>query len=219
MVINMRVKSCAVLGLGKFGMSLAKELAKAGAEGMTVGIDEEKVHAGAEFSTCSVKADVRDTEDVESLGLSNMDIVVVAITSNMDASILATILAKEEGVPFVLAKADGEIHAKILQKVGADRIVVPEKEYGIRMARNLLSGNFMDFIELSENVSMIEMPAKEEWQGKSLIELDLRKKYKANVIAIRSGEEVISNPEPNMPLQKGMSLLLIVEKQFVSKLA
>lgn len=215
----MKVKSCAVLGLGKFGMSLAKELSVAGAEVMVVDLDEEKVHVAAEFATCAVSADVRDAEEIANLGLSNMDIVVVAITSSMDASILATILAKEEGVPFVLAKADGEIHAKILQKVGADRIVVPEKEFGIKMARNLVSGNFVDFIELSKNVRMIEMPVKDEWQGRSLKDLDLRKKYKVNVIAIRSGDEVISNPEPDMPLQKDMGLLLTVEKQFVSKLA
>lgn len=215
----MKGKSCAVFGLGKFGMSIARELSVSGAEVMVVDVDDEKVHIASEFATCAISADVRDTETMNSLGLSNLDIVVVAITSNLDASVLATILAKEEGVPFVLAKADGEIHAKILQKVGADRIVVPEKEFGIRMARNLMSGNFVDFVELSNNVRMIEMPVKDEWQGKSLIELDLRKKYKVNVIAIRSGNEVISNPEPDMPLQKEMSLLLIVEKQYVSKLA
>lgn len=215
----MKIKTCAVLGLGKFGMSIAEELARAGAEVMAVDIIEERVHAIADRVTHAVVADVCDTENIADLGLANMDIVVIGITSSIDASVLVTILAKEAGVPFVLAKADGDIHARILQKVGADRIVIPEKEFGIRMARNLLSGNFMDFIELSDNISMIEIPVKDSWEGKNLIELNLRKKFKANVIAIRSGQNLISNPEPDMPLQKDMSLLMIVEKQFVSKLA
>lgn len=215
----MSKKSFAVLGLGKFGVSIAEELSRAGADVLAVDIDEEKVHRVADFVTYAIKADVRDAETMSSLGLSNMDAVVVAMTGDLDAGVMGTILAKEAGVPFVVAKSRDEIHTRILEKVGADKVIIPEKASGLRTARNLLSGKFIDFIELSNRVRMVEIPVKEEWIGKSLRELDLRQKMKVNVVGIRQDSEIEVNLDPSAPLQRGVSLLIIVDKYDVSKLA
>lgn len=215
----MKRKSYAVLGLGKFGTSMAAELAKAGAEVLAVDLNEENVHNIAETVTYAVKADVCDAEAMNSLGLSNMDGVVVAITESMDASIMATILAKEANVPFVMSKAKDEIHKRILEKVGADRVIIPEKESGIRMAYNMLSGNFMDFVELSDRIRLIEIPIRPEWQGKTLRELNLRQKLKINILAIHKANEVVVNIDPDAVLEAGITMWLTVDKADMFKLA
>ncbi|MDE5780647.1 MAG: TrkA family potassium uptake protein [Lachnospiraceae bacterium] len=212
-------KSYAVIGLGRFGAAIAEELSRAGAEVLAVDEDEERVHELASIVTCAVKADVCDAESMESLGLSNMDGVVVAITENLDASIMGTILAKEAGVDYILAKARDAIHARILEKVGADKVIVPEKESGIRIARSMMSGKFLDFIELSDRIRMIEIPVKEEWIGKTLIQLNLRKTKKINVIAVRNvDDEIIVNFEPERPIRAGMSMLVTVDRNDIAKL-
>lgn len=215
----MREKSYAVIGLGKFGAAIAEELSRAGAEVLAVDNDEERVHELASIVTCAVKADVCDAESMETLGLSNMDGVVVAITESLDASIMGTILAKEAGVDYIIAKARDAIHARILEKVGADKVIVPEKESGVRIARSMMSGKFLDFIELSDRIRMIEIPVKEDWIGKTLIELNLRKSKKINVIAVRNvDEEVIVNFDPERPIKAGMSMLITVDRNDIAKL-
>lgn len=215
----MKKKSFAVLGLGKFGISVAEEMARAGVDVLAVDLDEENVHYVADFVTCAMKVDVCDSEAMGSLGLSNMDGVIVAITGSLDASIMATIVAKEAGVPLVIAKAKDEIHARILKKVGADRIIVPERESGIRMARCLISGNFIDFISLSDHISMVEIPVRPEWVGKSLLELNLRGKAGVNVIAIRQGEELTVTVDPQMPLKADNTMWVTIDKKNIGKLA
>lgn len=214
----MSKKSYAVIGLGKFGRSVAEELSRAGADVLVVDINEDMVHRVSDVVTYAVKADVRDIETMQSLGLGNMDAVVIAITGDLNASVLGTILAKEAGVPFVVAKSQDEIHTRILEKVGADKVIIPEKASGLRTARSILSGKFIDFIELSDRVRMVEIPIKEEWIGKSLRELDLRQKKNINVIGIRKNSEVVVNLDPNMPLPSDISLFIIVDKYDVSKL-
>ena len=196
-------KSFAVLGLGKFGMSLARELSKAGAEVLGVDIDKEMVHEVADDITCAMCADVRDAETLETLGLSNMDAVIVAITGDLNAS--------------VMAKAEDDIHTKILKKVGADKVIIPERESGTRTARMLLSSNIVDFIELSKNICLIEEEVKQEWVGKNLRELNLRQKHKMNVVALRKGEEVIANISPDKPLEAGMRLMAIMDRKDLPK--
>lgn len=205
-------KSFAVLGLGKFGLSVALELANAGADVLAIDIDEEKVHEIAPYVTRSIQVDVCDVETMKLLGLSNMDGVIVAITGNLNASIMATILCKENGVPYVLAKSGETIHGTILKKVGADRVIIPEKESGIRVARSLLAGNIKEFIELSDTMRMIEMSVKHEWVGKSLRELDLRRKYRINVIGIRNNDEIKMNMDPDTPFEKDASIIIIINK-------
>ncbi len=196
--------SYAVIGMGRFGYSVALELANAGADVLAIDLNEERVRAVAEHVTCAIRADITDAETVEGLGLGNMDVVVVAVGRSMDASILATISAKESGAAHVIAKAQDEMHAKILKKVGADRVVIPEKETGERIARGIMNGNFLDFFELSEKVSMVEIAVQNTWLGKNLKELDFRRKYRVNVIAYEAeGEEMIVNIPPDMPLGKG----------------
>jgi len=211
-------KSFAVFGLGKFGRSVATELANAGADVLAVDKDKERVHAVADIVTCAVAVDIRDTEAMDSLGISNMDAVIVAITGSLDISILATIFAKEAGVPYVIAKSQDETHSKILQKVGADKIVRPELETGIRIARHLVTGNILDFVELSEKIKMIEINIKPGWAGHTLRELNLREKAHVNVIAIRKEGEIIANPLPDSILTPDLSMLVTVEKKYLHKL-
>jgi len=198
------INSYAVIGMGRFGSSVAKELTKSGADVLAIDSNEEKVRSVAEFVTQAVKADITDAETVSALGLGNMDAVIVAVTRSMDASILATISAKENGASYVIAKAMDEMHAKILAKVGADRVIIPEKESGVRIARNLINGNFLDFYELSDHISMVEIAVKKEWVGKNLRQLDFRREYGVNVIAYDAvDEELIVNIPPDMPLKEG----------------
>lgn len=197
-------KSYAVIGLGRFGSAVAKELAKGGADVLAIDINEENVSNIAEYVTHAVKADVTEADVMKTLGIGNMDTVIVAVGRSMEASILATITAKELGVSYVIAKAQDEMHTKILAKVGADRVIIPEKESGIRIARTLINGNCLDFIELSDHVSMVEIPVRQEWIGKNLRELDFRRRYKVNVIAYEAnGKELLVNIPPELALEQG----------------
>jgi len=214
----MTKKSFAVMGLGKFGRSIVMEMMRAGADVLAIDMDEEKVKRVAEYVTCAVQADVRDPEAMNALGISNMDGVVVGMTSNLDAAIMATIYAKEAGVPYILVKAQDEIHEKILKKVGADKVIIPERESGIRVARNMVSGSFIDFIELSDRVKMIELKIKPEWIGHTLRELNLRKKHALNVIAVRQDGELMVNQDPDQPLDRDVSLLVTIDKKDMPKL-
>lgn len=213
-------QSFAVIGLGKFGSHIARELAYAGAHVLAIDINEERVADIAEYVTYAVKADVCDEKAMQALGLSNMDAVVVAITGNLEAGVMATILAKEAGVKTVIAKAKEEIHAKVLQRTGADRVIIPEKDSGIRIAHNILAGNFVDVIEVSQTVRIVEMEIKPEWIGKTLKELKFRNKYQANVIAVKNNMEADAqtNVDPDMELQEGMILWLIMDKNHVERL-
>ncbi len=212
-------KQYAVLGLGKFGMSVAEELSTAGADVLAVDLDEDLVYQAKDFCTYAVKGDICDTAVLGSLGLHNMDAVVVAVTGNLQASVIATLTARELGVPYILAKSSDAVHTKILEKIGADRVIVPEKESGVRVARSIMTGHFLDFIELSERVRMIELAPKQSWVGKSLRQLDLRKKERINVIAIRRADgEVNVSPDPDTPLSKKCTLMVTVDRKDIARL-
>lgn len=185
---------------------------------MAVDSDEEKVKKISEIAAYAVQADVRDAEAMQELGLSNMDGVIVAMAGSLDASVMATIMAKEACVPYVLAKAQDEVHERILKRVGADRVIIPEKESAARVARNMISGNFLDFIELSDRVSMVELAVRAEWAGYSLCELDLRKKYSLNVMAVRAGKDLITNIDPEEKLTEEMTLLVTIDKKNLARL-
>lgn len=202
-------KSFAVIGLGKFGASVARSLAQANQEVMVVDISEERIKEIADEVTYALQADVTEAGVLESLGLGNMDMVVVSISEKMEASILATIFAKEAGVPHVVAKAMNEIHGTILKRVGADEVVFPEQSMGIRVANNLMSGGFSDMFELSPAFSMVEFPIPEKWAGKSLVDLELRGKLGLNVVAIRDGKEVEVDVDPRKTLKADTSLIVV----------
>lgn len=211
-------KEFVVFGLGKFGLSVAKTLADNGCQVMAVDSEQSKVEEIAEDVTYAVCTDVTDAEAIHSLGIRNFDGAIVAIGENLEASVLVTIIAKEMGIPYVLAKAQTDLQAKVLKKVGADKIIFPEKESGIRIANNLVSGNFFDAIELSSKYSMVDFDVPKEWIGKSLRELNLRATKKINIIGIKRGGEFEITPDPDAPLQEGDILVIIGRNQTLSKL-
>lgn len=155
-------KEFAVLGLGKFGMSLAKCLADAGCEVMAVDMDRKMVNEAAEYATYAEVGDVTDKEFIDTLGLSNYDGTVIGIGDNIEASVMAAIIAKEAGAKYVLAKAGGDLHAKILRKVGADKVIYPEFDAGLRTANQLVHGNYFDATSLSATYSIMEIGAPEK---------------------------------------------------------
>ena len=211
-------KSYAVFGLGRYGYAVAKQLADSGAEVLAVDTDEAIVNSAAvdiPFCKC---ADITDPKIIEELGISNIDVVIVAMASSLEASVMAVMLCKEAGVKTVIAKCANEMHCKILSKVGADKVVFPESESGIRLAKNLLSSGFVDMMELSDDVSIIELDVKPEWEGKTLIELDLRKKYSINVIAIKQNGKAEVSVDPTKSLAADMKLVVIVNTAKLSKL-
>ena len=202
----------AVFGLGRYGRSVAKELAENGAEVVAVDNREAVVNAAiSEIPYCKC-ADVTDPEALRQIGIANIDVVIVTMANHLEASVMATMLCKELGVKTVIAKCATEINCKILTKVGADRVVFPESESGIHLAKNLLSS------ELSQDVSMVEMEVKQQWIGKNLIELNLRKKYSINVVAIIEGKNVNTNIDPEEPLTQDMRLIVIANRAKLNKL-
>ena len=211
-------KSYAVFGLGRYGKAVAEELVRSGAEVLAVDKNESLVNNVIEkipFCRC---ADVTDAAVIKQLGISNMDVVIISMAHNLEASVMATILCKEAGVETVIAKCADETQQKVLSRVGADKVVLPENESGIRLAKNLLSSDFIDVIELSKNVSMVEIPVKSEWEGKSLIELNLRQKFSINVVAIKRDNEVFIDIDPTKPINQTMTLIVIADTQKLAKL-
>ena len=202
-------QSYAVFGLGRYGKAVAKELVANGAEVLAVDRDENTVNAASmEIPYCKC-ADVTDPEVIRQLGIANIDVVIISMASNLEACVMATMLCKEIGVKTVIAKCSSEMNCKILSKVGADRVVFPERDSGVRLAKNLLSSGFVDVIELSRDISMVELDVKPEWEGKSLIELNLRKKYSVNVVAIIRGDDISTMIDPEKPLNTSERLIVI----------
>lgn len=213
-----KIRSYAVFGLGRYGKALARELAAGGAEVIAVDMDEEIVNSVAgEIPYCKC-ADVTDAEVIKKLGIANVDVVIITMATHLEASVMATMLCKEIGVPTVIAKCASEMNCKILKKIGADRVVLPESESGIRMAKNLLSSGFVDIIELSRDVSMIELDVRPEWEGKNLIELNLRKKYSINIVAVVENGNVSANIDPEQSLRGSMKLIVMANPARLEKL-
>ncbi|MCI8643189.1 MAG: TrkA family potassium uptake protein [Lachnospiraceae bacterium] len=212
-------KEYIVIGLGQFGMSIAQTLMQNDCEVLVLDINEKRTRAIADSVTCAVTGNVMDAELLAGLGIRNFDGAVIAIGENMEASIMATMVVNELGVPHILAKAQSELHAKILRKVGADRVVLPEWEMGIRYANNMVHDNFFDAVELSPDISMMEINVRREWEGKSLKQLNMRAKYKINVIGIKSEDGFDVNPDPDEPLNANSKLVSIGRNEVLNKLA
>lgn len=211
-------KTYAVFGLGRYGTSVAKELVASGAEVLAVDIEEDIVNdVASELPVCKC-ADITDPKVIKQLSIDDIDTVIIAMASNLEASVMSIILCKEAGVKTVITKCANEIHKKIYEKVGSDMVVFPENESGIRLAKNLLSSGFIDMVELTADVSMVELDIKEEWLGKNLAELNLRKKYSLNVVAVKTGDNVDTLIDPNMPLERGMKLIVIADTAKLGKL-
>ncbi|WP_058484862.1 potassium channel family protein [Defluviitalea phaphyphila] len=207
--MNNKEKQFVVIGLGRFGTSIAKTLAESGCEVLVIDRNEEAVQDASEYVTHAVQADVTDIDVLKSLGIRNFDVGVVAIGTDMQSSIMTTLLLKELGVGYVLAKAQNEIHKKVLEKIGADRIVLPEREMGVRIATNLISGNILDYIELSSSHSIVEIKALKEWIGRNLRDINMRAKYGINVIAIKSNKKINVSPRADDVIKEEDVLVVI----------
>ncbi|MCU6796759.1 MULTISPECIES: TrkA family potassium uptake protein [Paenibacillus] len=199
----------AVIGLGRFGSSLARELTKLGHEVLGIDQDEEAVDEMSEVLTHVVVADSTDEEVLRSLGIRNFDCVIVAIGSDIQSSILTAILLKDIGVPLVVTKALSELHGKVLNKIGVDRVIFPERDMGIRVAHQLVSPNLLDFIELSRDYTIAELSVPKRMSGRTLKDLNLRVKYGCSVVAINKKEGVIIAPTANDLLEERDILVII----------
>lgn len=211
-------KTYAVFGLGRYGIAVAKELVENGMEVLAVDADERVVSDAAAYLPVCKCADITDVEVISRLGIGNIDTVIVCMAGNLEASVMAITLCKEAGVKTVIAKCANEIQQKILLRVGADQVVFPENESGVRLAKNLISSGFIDMISLSSDVSMVEIDVKKEWCGKNLIELKLRKKYGFNVVAIKKGDSVNININPEQHLDEETTLIVITNTANLRKL-
>ena len=211
-------KTYAVFGLGRYGIAVAKELVENGMEVIAVDNEQRIVNDAAAYLPVCKCADVTDAEVISRLGIGNIDTVIVCMAGNLEASVMAITLCKEAGVETVIAKCANEMHQKILLRVGADQVVFPENESGIRLAKNLLSSGFIDMISLSSDVSVVEIGVRDEWRGKNLIELNLRKKYGFNIVAIKKDENVNVSINPEEPLEAESSLIVIANTAQLGKL-
>lgn len=213
-------KQFVVLGLGSFGASVAVTLQKLGCDVVVVDQDMELVSEIAEKVTYAMQADIENPRLLESLGSKNFDGMVIASSENLEGSILATLAAKEMGIPYILCKALDERHARVLRKIGADAVVFPEEEMGRKIAKNLVSANLADWIELSPDYSIVETAIPERWVGRTLKELDVRRTYEVNVVGIKEEEEgrVEITPDPDLPLRDGMILMLIGANEALEKI-
>ena len=187
-------KQFVVIGLGRFGISVAKTLYSLGNDVLVIDKDEDLVQDISDSVTHAVQMDATDENALRTLGLRNFDVAVVTIGANIQASVMVTLLVKELGVKYIIAKGNSDLHAKVLYKIGADRVILPEKDMGVRVAHNLVSSSILDYIELSPDYSIMEIEALDEWTGKPLRELKLRSKYGINVMAIKKGDEINLTP-------------------------
>ena len=211
------VTSYAVLGLGSFGKSVARSFMELGIEVLAVDRNKIIVNEIASEVTYAVQMDVTNEDALKSIGVEKMDGVIVAIGENLEASVMATLLVKELGVPYVVAKAETEMQKKILEKIGADKVVFPEKEMGVRLAKNI-AGNFLDVFDLSSKDSMVELKVKEEWIGKSIRELDFRNRYHLNIVAFRRDGKLDSFPDPDDVLQRDDIIITVGKNEDLSRI-
>ncbi|MGG1398217.1 TrkA family potassium uptake protein [Bacillus salipaludis] len=202
-------KSFAVIGLGRFGGSICRTLTEEGIEVLAIDKNEERVN---EYSMIASHAAVGDTTDeavLKSLGIRNFDHVIVAIGDDIQSSILTTLILKELGVPNITVKAQNDYHEKVLRKIGADQVVHPERDMGRRIANNLASNNVLDYLELSDDHSIVEIVANGKIAGHTIMDLDIRKKYGLNIVAIKRGEELIVSPQAKETLRVNDVLVVI----------
>ena len=211
-------KNYAVFGLGRYGRAVAKELVDNGAEVIVVDSDSKTVEEfSGDFPICKC-ADVTEQEAIKRLGISIIDVVVIAITDSFETSVMATMLCKEAGVKQVIVKCSDELHRTILEKVGADMVVLPEKESGTRLAKNILSSGFIDIADISENISILELDVRKDWIGKSLRELEIRKMHEINVIALTDRNGVSTTAQPDDIISEGMKVIVVADKNKISKI-
>lgn len=212
------MKSFLVVGMGRFGTALSRELCAQGNEVLALDLQEERVQAVADLVTQAVVGDGRDPEVLRALGARNFDCAVVAVSSDVGGSALMTLNLKELGVPRVVSKASSAVHRKVLEKIGADQVVFPEQEMALHLARNLDNGDILNYIELSDAYSMVERRLPSGWAGRSIVELDIRAKYRLTVIAVCRGQEMTISPSRDYRFAVGDSLVVLGRNDDIQRL-
>ena len=212
------MKQFAIIGMGRFGSSIARTLYSLGNDVLAIDYIEERIQDVSDYVTHAVVADATDEQTLIALGLRNFDTAVVTIGGDIQASILICLLCKEMGINEVIAKAANELHARVLRKIGVDRVVFPERDMGMRLAHNLVSSNILDFIELSSDHSLVEINVHESWEGKSLKELDMRVNYGVNVMAIKHGGTINISPRGDDRVEVGDTLVVIGSNEDIRRL-
>jgi trk system potassium uptake protein len=202
-------KEFAVIGLGRFGGSICRALSDQGMEVMAIDNNEERVNQFAMIVSHAVVGDTTDESVLKSLGIRNFDHVIVAIGDDIQSSILTTLILKELGVKNITVKAQNDYHEKVLLKIGADHVVHPERDMGKRIAHNIISNNVLDYLELSDQHSIVEIVASGNLDGHSLIDLDIRAKYGINIVAIKRKDDILVSPQASEVIRKGDILIVI----------
>ena len=203
------MKSYVVIGLGLFGEAIARQLCRLGGEVLAMDVRNDLVQQVANDVTHAVVGDARDKEILRALGVREMDCAVIAIGENLATSVLTVMNLKELGVPYVVCKAHDETHRRVLEKLGVDRVVIPEQEHAQRLGRSLFSHNVLDYIELSQDYGILEVPAPKNWVSKSLKELNVRAKMGVNIIAVQSGGKTNVSPSADYRIQSGDVLVVL----------
>ena len=203
------MKSYIVIGLGLFGAEMARKLCAQGDEVLAMDIRGDLVQQVADDVTHAVVGDGQDKEVLRSLGAGNFDCAIIAIGDDLAASVLTIMNLKELQVPYIVCKAHDETHRQVLKKLGADRVVIPEKENAARLAKSLASSNVLDYIDLSEDYGIIEIPAPGVWQDKSLIELNVRAKLGVNILAVKRAGEIRVSPAADFRIAKDDVLVVL----------
>lgn len=212
------MKDIAIFGLGRLGKTLAIAYSEMGGTVIAVDNNQENVDEIADYVTYALRADVTDEKIIKSLGVSNVDMAIVAMGTNFEASVIVTAVCKELGIPYIIAKALDPLKGSVLQKVGADEIIYPEVETAKRMAKNIAnSGKFVDVADFSDDFSVVEAKVPASWIGKNLVELNPRKKYGFNVIAVKKDGEYKINIDVDMPFEETMQLVILGDDEHLDK--
>ena len=212
------MKQFAIIGLGRFGSSIARTLFSLGNDVLAIDFEEERIEEITDYVTHAVIADATDEQTLVALGLRNFDVAVVTIGGDIQASILICLLCKEMGIEKVIAKAQNELHARVLRKIGVDKVVFPERDMGMRLAHNLVSSNVLDFIELSSDHSLVEINVHESWTGKSLKDMNMRVNYGVNVMAIKHAGSINISPRGEDIIQRDDTLVVIGSNEDIRNL-
>lgn len=211
------MKQFVIFGMGKFGKSIATSLYNMGHEVLAVDKDQERVQDISDKVTYAVQIDAADENTLKAIGVRNFDVAVVAIGQDIQSSILITLLCKEAGVKYVLAKAQNELHSKLLYKIGADKVVFPERDMGMRVAYSLVSTNILDYIQLTPGYQLIELAAIDAWENRSLKDLDIRAKYGVSVLAIKQGDKINISPSGGDVIRRGDILVVLGSTQDIER--
>ena len=205
-------KNFVVIGCGRFGRAIATTLYKLGHDVLAIDSNEEIIQNIAGDVTKAVTSQI-DEQVLREIGVPNCDVAIVSMGSDIESSVITTLLLKEMKIPYIVCKASTEIHEKILYKIDADRVVSPERDSGIKIAKNLVSDNVLDKIDLDPDYAIFELITPKPWIGKSLIELNVRKEYNLNVVAIKKDDDFVITPNPEEPLKENDIILLLGEKK------